>query len=159
MPPWRSGEGGEVPVCLRPIEVLLPHAPPMILLDDVVDIDKTSIAASVTIRDCSLFLEAPGVPSHIGIEYMAQACGAYAGSKALEQGAPVQIGLLLGTRRYQARVPWFRLGDRLIVSVSEIYSGAFDCRIEREAELLATAQLSVYQPEHSEPLQGGPHLE
>jgi predicted hotdog family 3-hydroxylacyl-ACP dehydratase len=94
---------------------------------------------------------------------MAQACGAYAGSKALEQGAPVQIGLLLGTRRYQARVPRFRLGDRLIVSVSEIYSdknmGAFDCRIEREAELLATAQLSVYQPEHSEPLQGGPHLE
>ena len=149
--------------CPHRIEVLLPHGPPMILLDEVLGVDQTSITAGVTIRHDSLFLGACGVPSHIGIEYMAQACGAYAGVKALEFGEPVRIGYLLGTRLYEARIPWFRIGDRLIVSASEIYRdkhmGAFDCRIERQDEVVATAQLSVYQPAGSEPLpQGGPHL-
>jgi predicted hotdog family 3-hydroxylacyl-ACP dehydratase len=145
------------------IDELLPHQPPMILLDEVLNADETSLIAAVTIREDSLFFEAGGVPSHIGIEYMAQACGAYAGSKALERGEPVRVGFLLGTRRYEVCVPWFRLGDSMIVSVTEIYRdaqmGAFDCRIERHGELVATAQLSVYQPEDLQSSQGEPHLE
>jgi predicted hotdog family 3-hydroxylacyl-ACP dehydratase len=94
---------------------------------------------------------------------MAQACGAYAGLKALERGEPVRVGFLLGTRRYEVRVPWLRLGDSMIVSVSEIYRdtqmGAFECRIERQGELVATAQLSVYQPEDVQSPQGEPQLE
>jgi hypothetical protein len=46
----------------------------------------------------------------------------------------------------------------MIVSVSEIYRdtqmGAFECRIERQGELIATAQLSVYQPEDVQSPQG-----
>jgi predicted hotdog family 3-hydroxylacyl-ACP dehydratase len=146
-----------------PIGVLLPHGPPMILLDEVLSSDETSLSAALTIRENSLFLEARGVPAHIGIEYMAQACGAYAGLKALERGEPVRIGLLLGTRGYEARVRWFHVADYLVVSVSETYRdghmGAFDCRIDRQRELVATAQLNVYQPDDPETLlQGGRRL-
>jgi predicted hotdog family 3-hydroxylacyl-ACP dehydratase len=152
-----------MPTLRHSIDALLPHRPPMILLDEVLSADETSLTAAVTIREDSLFIEPGGVPSHIGIEYMAQACGAYAGLKALERGEPVRVGFLLGTRRYEVRVPWLRLGDSMIVSVSEIYRdtqmGAFKCRIERQGELVATAQLSVYQPEDVQSPQGEPQLE
>lgn len=129
---------------------LLPHAAPMILLDEVVGYDEASLAAGVAIREESLFLEGDGVPAYVGLEYMAQACGAYAGALALDEGRDVGIGFLLGTRRYQAHVPAFRLGQRLRVTATVVYNdsqmGAFDCRIEIDGALAAEAQLKVYQP-------------
>jgi len=135
---------------LPPIASLLPHRPPMILLDEVVAWDGAILAASLTIRKETLFLEADGVPAHIGIEYMAQTCGAFAGAQALDRGEKVRIGFLLGTRRYTAHRPWYRLGDRLTVAASLVYADEqmanFDVRIEVSGELAAAAQLTVYQP-------------
>jgi predicted hotdog family 3-hydroxylacyl-ACP dehydratase len=135
---------------LPPIESLLPHRPPMILLDEVVAWDGATMSTSVTIRPETLFREAEGVPTHIGIEYMAQTCGSFAGAQALEAGRPVRIGFLLGTRRYTAHRPWFRLGDRLTVTASLVYAddamANFDVRIEVSGVLAAAAQLTVFQP-------------
>jgi predicted hotdog family 3-hydroxylacyl-ACP dehydratase len=135
--------------CPYPIAALLPHQPPMILLDKVVAYDEATLTASVGITESSLFFAREGVPGHVGIEYMAQACGAYAGARALDAGEPVKIGFLLGTRLCRVLVPWFRIGDRLIVTASIIFRdeqmAAFDCRIEINGELAADAQLKVYQ--------------
>ncbi len=143
---------------LPPIERLLPHRPPMILLDDVVAWNGTAISTSVTIRPETLFREAEGVPAHIGIEYMAQTCGSFAGAQAIEAGRPVRIGFLLGTRRYTAHRPWFRLGDRLTVTASLVYADEamanFDVRIEVSGVLAAAAQLTVFQPPEGA-LEGG----
>jgi predicted hotdog family 3-hydroxylacyl-ACP dehydratase len=132
------------------IEAVVPHDHPMILLDEVVACDDERLVAALTIRESSLFLEQEGVPAHIGLEYMAQACGAYAGTHALRAGEAVRIGFLLGTRRYTAHVPWFRRGERLAVSAAMVYRdeemGVFACRIEIDGLLAAEAQLSVYQP-------------
>lgn len=137
--------------CPYPLGDVLPHAAPMILLDEIVGYGEGSLSAAVTIGEGSLFLEADGVPAYVGLEYMAQACGAYAGTLALNGGKPVCIGFLLGTRRYAAHAPWFRRGQRLSVAVRVLYSdeqmGAFDCRIEIDGALVAEAQLNVYQPE------------
>ncbi len=133
---------------------LLPHRPPMVLLDAILGYDENSLQAAVTVSDASLFLEPDGVPVHIGLEYMAQACGAYAGARARDRGEPVRIGFVLGTRQYRAHVPCFRRGERLAVSVSLLYQdeqmGAFDCRIDIGGKLAAEAQLSVYQPDPAE---------
>src|SRR5277367_4841775 len=133
---------------LPPIASLLPHRPPMILLDEVVAWDGAILAASLTIRKETLFLEADGVPAHIGIEYMAQTCGAFAGAQALDRGEKVRIGFLLGTRRYTAHRPWYRLGERLTVTAALVYAddsmGNFDVRIEVYGALAAAAQLTVY---------------
>jgi predicted hotdog family 3-hydroxylacyl-ACP dehydratase len=136
---------------MPPLAALLPHRPPMILLDAVLACDAASLVATVTIRPISLFLEAEGVPGHVGLEYMAQACGAFAGMEALRQGEAVRIGFLLGTRRYIMRAPWFRLGERLTVSVSLGYRDEamanFDGNIEIAGKLAAEGRLTVYQPQ------------
>lgn len=138
--------------CPYPIAELLPHAPPMILLDRVAGWDTGRLDALVTIQSDSLFYEpGNGVPCHVGIEYMAQACGAYAGLEAKQAGLPVRIGFLLGTRHYASQVPWFRLGEMLMVSIAEVLRegpmGVFDCRIAHDGSDVATARLNVYQPQ------------
>jgi predicted hotdog family 3-hydroxylacyl-ACP dehydratase len=137
--------------CPYSIEALLIHRPPMLLLDKVTGYNETEVVASVTITESSRFLSSEGVPGHVAIEFMAQACGAYAGAMALDAGAPVKIGLLLGTRMCRVLVPWFRVGDQLIVSASIVFHdeqlAAFDCKIEIGGRLVAEAQLKVYQPQ------------
>ena len=140
----------ELAPCPWPIEALLPHAPPMILLDEVMGVDSESVAAVVTIRPDHPFIAVEGVPVQVGIELMAQVCGAYAGANALAAGEAVKLGFLLGTRRFQAYDDWLRRGDRLEVraklSFRDEEMGVFDCRIERRGDLVAEAQLSVFQP-------------
>jgi predicted hotdog family 3-hydroxylacyl-ACP dehydratase len=123
----------------------------MILLDEVVAWDGKTMTTALTIRDETLFREAEGVPAHIGLEYMAQTCGAFAGAQALEAGEKVRIGFLLGTRRYVAHRPWYRLGERLTVTASLVYADEamanFDARIEVSGDVAAAAQLTVFQPE------------
>jgi len=134
--------------CRYPVAALLPHRPPMILIDEVVSYDDASLIAAVTITEASLFLTGDGVPGHVGIEYMAQACGAYAGVHALDSGDPVRIGLLLGTRDYRVLVPWFRRGDHLRIAVTMVFRdepvAAFACSITIDGKLVADAQLKVY---------------
>lgn len=139
--------------CPYSIEELLIHRPPMLLLDKVIGYSESEVVASVIISESSRFLTPEGVPGHVAIEFMAQACGAYAGAIALDAGAPVKIGLLLGTRMCRVLVPWFRVGDQLMVSASMVFHdeqlAAFDCKIEIGDRLVADAQLKVYQPQDS----------
>jgi predicted hotdog family 3-hydroxylacyl-ACP dehydratase len=140
--------------CPYPIAALLPHQPPMLLLDKVVAYDDTTLIASVAITESSLFLAPEGVPGYVGIEYMAQACGAFAGAQALDTGQPVKIGFLLGTRLCRVLMPWFRIGDHLTVTATMIFHdeemAAFDCKIEIDGKLAADAQLKVYQPDNEQ---------
>ena len=143
--------------CPYSIVELLPHEPPMVLLDSVIGWQQGKLHAAVEIRPDSPFFHAGrGVPAHVGIEYMAQTCGAFAGLEAHRSGQPVRLGFLLGTRRYQALVPWLCVGWRLTVTADLVFRegqmGVFDCRIRHEGAEIATAQITVYQPD--DPAQG-----
>lgn len=138
--------------CSWPIEDLLPHARPMLLLDEALDCHAEGSRAVVTIRAELPFAGPFGVPAHVGIEFMAQACGLWAGGNARAQGRPPQLGYLLGTRRYRAVAAFFPLGARLEVITHLVFQdggmGVFDCRIEdRSGTVLAEAQLSLFQPD------------
>jgi predicted hotdog family 3-hydroxylacyl-ACP dehydratase len=137
--------------CPYSIDKLLTHRPPMLLIDKVVAYDDASVVASLRVTESSPFLTPEGVPGHVALEYMAQACGAYAGAMALDAGEPVKIGFLLGTRLCKVLVPWFRIGDLLFISASIVFHdeqlAAFDCKIEIDGQLAAEAQLKVYQPD------------
>jgi predicted hotdog family 3-hydroxylacyl-ACP dehydratase len=149
-------EGYESMRCVsQSVNELLPHAPPMVLLDDVLGWDQGKVAAALTIHSQSQFLsENQGVPSYVGLEYMAQTCGIYAGLEAQAHGQPVRLGFLLGTRNYHASKDWFRLGDRLVIEATEMFRqdgmGVFDCRITCGDEEVASAQLNLYQPENNQ---------
>jgi predicted hotdog family 3-hydroxylacyl-ACP dehydratase len=137
---------------------LLPHAGTAILLDEVVASTDTGLSAGVTIHPGSAFHQDNGVPVHVGIEYMAQACGAFSGVRALRTGEAPRMGFLLGTRRYLATRAWFTDSERLVVAVDLVYSddevGVFDCLIRSENELVAKAQLIVAEPRNVTTLLG-----
>jgi len=133
------------------IRSLLPHAGPMVLLERVVSVDEESLLAEVCIRPGSLFCRAGGVGAWVGIEYMAQAIGAWSGYAARLRGEAPKLGFLLGTRRYECRRPIFVLGSRLRVHVQRVFQnenglGSFECVIDDEEGRIATATVTVFQP-------------
>ncbi|MBP2292042.1 ApeP family dehydratase [Azospirillum rugosum] len=137
--------------CPYPMDALLPHGRPMILLDEVVGRDDTRLVAALTVRAGAPFFEAGrGMAAHVAIEWMAQACGAFVGAEALESGGPVRLGLLLGTRDFKAAVSWFPEGTRVEVTAALVYRdgemGVFDCMAVADGREAAKAQLTVYQP-------------
>ncbi len=137
--------------CPWTIAEVLPHAPPMVLLDEVIAFDAEAVLAAVTIGSDHPFATAEGVPVHVGIELMAQACGAYAGVRALADGEPVRLGYLLGTRSFHAVRDWLRPGERLEVSATVVFRddgmGVFDCRIiAADGGVVAEARLNLFQP-------------
>lgn len=73
----------------------------MLLLDDILHYDSGGLCAAVHVRPGKLFCDERGAPGWAGMEWMAQAAGAWAGAKQLDSGGSVDIGFLLGTRRYQ----------------------------------------------------------
>lgn len=140
---------------LHPIETILPHTTPMILIDSLDSYDENTGVCSVTITPQSNFYNAgsQSVASHVGIEYMAQAIAAYANANQVDSGAKVEIGFLVSSRKYKIHCNRFALNSKLTVKVEKLYSeanglSAFDCRIEEADNLLVEAKINVFQPEN-----------
>ncbi|HWW72935.1 MAG TPA: hotdog family protein [Duganella sp.] len=146
------------PVVMPDVRSLVPHSGDMALLERVVSADEDNLCAEVRIHAGSVLATAQGVGSWVGIEYMAQAIAAHAGWLAGRRGDAVKVGFLLGSRKYEASVPYFALGSVLRVHVHRVLQaenglGAFDCRIEPAdatagAASLATATVTVFQPDN-----------
>lgn len=138
---------------LYPLEQVLPHARPMILIDALIARGPERLVAAVEVRADSLFFRAPhGIAAHVAIEWMAQCCAAWAGARALDEGRRVEVGFLLGTRDFRADVEWFAEGERLYVSadldLQDEEMASFRCRTSRQpdADVVVSARLNVYQP-------------
>ncbi len=133
-----------------PVRELLPHEPPMVMLDRVVSYEETKLTTEITVRRECPFCEDDGVPGWVGIEYMAQCVAAHAGAKGRLRGEPPLLGFLLGTRAYKCTVERFPLGETLTVLAEQLFSesglGAFACSIETDRPV-ATATINVYQPD------------
>lgn len=136
--------------CPWPMIELLPHRPPMVLLDRLVAFDDDGATARVVLSPDHPFARPQGVAAHVGIELMAQACGAHVGALARSIGAEVRMGFLLGTRAYAASRAWFPIGAELEVVVHRVFCedgmGVYDCRTLLDGDPVAQAQLNLYQP-------------
>jgi predicted hotdog family 3-hydroxylacyl-ACP dehydratase len=132
------------------LEDVLPHRPPFILLDKIESWSKTGIVSTVRIGDISQFVEERGVPAFVGLEYMAQTCGAWAGCRARNEGGNIEVGFLLGSRDYKATRNFFHRGEVLQIRAELDFLdgglGSFKCSIHEAETLLATAMVVVYQP-------------
>ncbi len=141
------------------IEDIIKHRKPMRLVDNLISFGKDNACVSVCINEGSEFyqVEQQGVPSYIGIEYMAQAIAAQAGANELANGKDIRLGFLLGTRKYKPNSAFFTRGITLHITVKRLLVDAaglsvFDCSIVDEAQpeiVLAKAKINVYQPEDS----------
>lgn len=140
------------------IDEVLPHEAPMILINELVDYNSESAMCSVTIKTHSPFYNehVGGVPSYIGVEYMAQAIAAHSGALAKDTNKAVEIGFLIGTRKYKTHQGVFYNNSVLTVCVEKLYheeSGlsVFECQIHERGKIVCEAKINVFQP--SNPLQ------
>lgn len=133
------------------IEDLVPHAPPMRMVDSLVSYSETAVIVRSHIHEDHAFAQSEGVPAHVALEIMAQACAVWAGVEARHAGGRAQVGLLLGSRNCRIAVPFFAFGDTLTIHADLVFReggmAIFDSRIEIAGRLVAQATLNVYQPE------------
>lgn len=132
---------------------LIPHREPMLLLNSVRELgDNFSTAEIIISKSSSFFMPAKGVPSWIGIEYMGQTAALIAGYQLQQGTVTPHLGLLLGTRKYEAFTAWFKEDDVLLVSCKEVavvgqelatFQG--EIRNKNDGVLYATAKLSVFR--------------
>jgi predicted hotdog family 3-hydroxylacyl-ACP dehydratase len=142
-----------------PIVELVPHKPPMVLLDRVLSYSTDFVCCAVEIRPDSAFVQDGGVPAVVGMEYMAQCVAVFAGLNARENGQPARIGLLLGSRELRFDADLFPVGDRLTVEARRTWGentlGSFACRVLRGTDVLVQGTLNVYQGQLPEQLSPG----
>jgi len=136
---------------LYDIEQVIPHRGQMRLIDRLLAWDEHSVVAELRVPADAIFGDAHGVPAWVGVEYMAQTVAAWAGCRARGRGAEPSIGFLLGTRRYQADTDRFSAGALLRVEarcelMGDNGLGMFACRILQQDQVLASANISVFEP-------------
>ena len=124
----------------------------MRLVDRLIEAGEEHAVAEVDVPDEGLFVRDGCVPAWVGLEYMAQTVSAWAGMRALRTGGSPRLGFLLGTRRYDAQRPSFPCGATLRVEtrcelIGSNGLGQFDCRIMLDGTRVATARLSVFEPD------------
>ncbi|WP_445180059.1 hotdog family protein [Pseudomonas sp. McL0111] len=134
-----------------PLAELLPHAGDMILIDEVLSFDDEQIHTRLTVRPDGLFnLPDGSLPAWVGIELMAQSVAAFAGCHARQKGNAVELGFLLGTRKFECNVEAFPAGSALTIHglrslEDDNGMGVFECHINAPG-IHASARLNVFRP-------------
>lgn len=141
---------------IHDISQVIPHRGSLLLLDRVLAHDDESLVAELVVPLDGPFHDDDGsVPAYIGLEYMAQAVACWAGCQARARGLPPPLGFLLGSRRYVCALPRFAGGSRLRVEarrelMGDNGLGVFACRILGDGRELASAHVSVFEPEDAQ---------
>lgn len=134
---------------------ILPHNPPMILIDDILNYDLTqkTLTAIVKITEDKLFFDKSknGISSLVGIEFMAQTIGCYAYFR--NNCKPLKLGFLLGSRLFNNALDVFKNGENYKIKVNEIFTDnqivVFDCIMyDMHGEEIASATINVYQTDN-----------
>ncbi|WP_338508296.1 hotdog family protein [Pseudomonas poae] len=134
-----------------PLAELLPHAGDMILIDQVLSFDEEQVHTRLTVKPGGLFNRADGsLPAWVGIELMAQSVAAYAGCRARKNGEAVELGFLLGTRKFECNVDGFPAGAELTIQglrslEDDNGMGVFECHLTGDG-IQASARLNVFRP-------------
>ena len=132
-----------------PIASLVPHAPPMLLVDELLEADDESAATRVTITPASLFFENEGVPAIVSLEYMAQTIAAFAGLQLQGHGKRMKFGFLVACRQLTLAVDRFASGDELRVEARRSWvsdkMSEYRCHVSRAGSVVAEATVSVYE--------------
>ena len=134
-----------------PLAELLPHAGDMILIDQVLASDEEQSRTRPTAKPGGLSNRADGsLPAWAGVELMAQSVAAYAGCRARQNGEAVELGFLLGTRKFECNVEHFPAGTELTIHglrslEDDNGMGVFECHLTGDG-IQASARLNVFRP-------------
>lgn len=139
------------------ISEFVPHRAPMILIDNLLEHQPDTLLTAIHISQSSAYFDSVlnGVPNYVGIEYMAQSIAALAGVEAKLVGDKVRVGFLLGSRKLQMHIDHFELGQTYHTKVSRLYQepsglAVFDCHIYHQDQVVASANVNVFQPQDTQ---------
>lgn len=131
------------------LHTILPHRPPMILIDELLECSERTVTCGVTVRAGAPFVVDGRVPALISVEYFAQTVAAFCGYHGRERPDDFAMGMLLGTRELELRVDYFQVGDALTIAGMEQWGDGrlaqFNCEVRRGDEVLARAAITVLQ--------------
>ena len=130
-----------------PVADYLPHRPPMLLVDEIVEVSELRAVCRTTIHaDCVFAIDGVVHPSAM-IEFIAQACAIFVGVRGERDGDPPRLGLIMACREVTFAVDRFEIGDELTLVVHKVFGqkqlAAFTGSVVRGTQECATIQLSV----------------
>lgn len=131
------------------LEQCIPHRYPMRLVDSVLDVNAELARCKTIITERNIFYDPiiNGVYSWVGLELMAQTAAVFAHWQSLQ--VKLQIGFLISARKFSCRQLFFKLDDILITTAVNEYLqegiGVFNCQIELNGDLVASARLTAIQ--------------
>lgn len=135
-----------------PIADLVPHAPPTLALDELVDWSEGKAHARLVVRDGGLLVRDGGVDSVVTLEYMAQTVAACLGYAAFLGGVGVRVGMVIASRRFTLQRSRLLVGERLDVRVSQVRAtddiSSFEGEVRDEQDaVVATATMTLVHAE------------
>ena len=136
---------------LGPAAGYLPHRPPMLLIDEVLEVtDRIGVCRTTIHPDCVFAIDGRVHPSAM-IEFVAQTCAIAVGVLAARQGDPPRLGMIMACREVSFAVDHFDVGDELTITVTKAFGqkmmAAFTGTVVRGGEVCTTIQLSVADAE------------
>lgn len=126
----------------------LPHAGPMLFLDEVLEVSDRRVETRVVLRPDFLMLDERGEASPlVCLELFAQSAAALMAYRTADATAPKVSGALLGTRSITSSVDCLRVGDDLRIVAEEVWgAGAlaqFACELFRDGAVIASGTINV----------------
>lgn len=135
-----------------PAQDLVPHRPPMLLIDRLLEGNEQGGVAETVIRPDHLFLQGGRLHPAALMEILAQSFAAVKGYTDRKQGKKPAEGFLVGVRNLKVYASP-QVGDRLSVTINR--AGETDeftwaeGTVQRGTELLAEGTVMVFVPKGS----------
>ena len=133
----------------RPIEDYLPHRPPMLLIDELVEVSDVRAVVRATIKPDCVFARDGIVHPAAMIEFMAQCCAIMSTVRPSDKGP--RLGFMISCREVDLWVDSFAVGDKLELTADKIHGqeplAVFGCTVVRDGAVCATMQLSAVDAE------------
>lgn len=134
-----------------PVADYLPHRPPMLLIDDIVEVTDARAVCTTTIHPDCVFAIADRVHPAAMIEFVAQTCAIGVGVQGARKGEPPRTGLILACREIAFAIDEFAVGDQLTITVHRVFGqtqmAAFSGTVSRGGQVCVTILLSVVDAE------------
>jgi predicted hotdog family 3-hydroxylacyl-ACP dehydratase len=136
---------------LPPVAALVPHAPPMLWIDEIVQYTDESVVCRVTLRDEHVFLDQGQAESIVTVELMAQAVAAFVGLADRVRGETPRPGYLVAIPEARFLVPTVAVGQTLELVCSKRFGddkiASFACVARHGAVPVADAIINVVRPD------------
>ncbi len=129
------------------LAALVPHRPPMLLVDELVSHEGRKIVCRARVRDDHPFLRDGEVPALVAVELFAQTAAALVGLLSAAGGPSMAMGALLGSREVRLFTDALRLGDTVDIHCEEAWTigpaAQIECALYRDGARIAEGSINV----------------